>query len=156
MLNKGQAVRSFLDIKLLPTGELIAFDEQTSDLIKYDVDLNESKRLPGKRKIVLEGSEIMTTLYRNSHKIYIWMCGDNSIGLVNPNDFHCDTIQNFFGNMNDRVNPFTVIASDRMKKAMGVYTQDRRVAFVYLGSNGLIRKFQNQILQGSRILLTSS
>lgn len=87
LLNKGQAVKSFIDIKLLPTGELIVFDENTSDLIKYDVELNENKRLAGKKKIVLEGAEIMTTLYRNSHKIYIWMCGDNSIGLVNPGDF---------------------------------------------------------------------
>ncbi len=151
MLNKGQAVKSFIDIKLLPTGELIVFDDQTCDLIKYDVDLNESKRLNGKRKIELEGAEIMTTLYRNSHKIYIWMCGDNSIGLVNPGDFQCDVIANFFGNSNDRYNnPFTVIASDRMKKAMGVYTQDRDVAFVYLGNGGLVRNLQNKVLKGSK------
>ena len=53
ILNKGSNVKSFIDIKLLPTGELISFDEETSDLIKYDPELKESKRLNGKRKITL-------------------------------------------------------------------------------------------------------
>lgn len=91
----------------------------------------------------------MTTLYRNSHKIYIWMCGDNSIGLANPNDFQCDLIANFFGNPNDRIHPFTVIASDKMKKAIGVYVFEKKGALVYLGASGLIRQFQNKILKSS-------
>jgi hypothetical protein len=92
----------------------------------------------------------MTTLYRNSHKLYIWMCGDNSIGLVNPNDFQCDLIANFFGNANDSISPFTVIASDRMKKAMGVYVHEKKGAFVYLGAQGLVRQYQSKIFKGGR------
>jgi hypothetical protein len=46
-------VKSFIDIKLLPTGELIVFDENTSDLVKYDPEIVEMKRLAGKKKITL-------------------------------------------------------------------------------------------------------
>lgn len=53
LLNKGKAVKSFIDIKLLPTGELIVFDENTSDLVKYDPEIVEMKRLAGKKKITL-------------------------------------------------------------------------------------------------------
>lgn len=53
MLGKGKGVKSFIDIKLLPSGELIVFDEASSDLIKYDLDIKELKRLSGKKQIVL-------------------------------------------------------------------------------------------------------
>ena len=92
----------------------------------------------------------MTTLYGGSHKVYIWMCGDNSIGLVNPSTFRADLIANFFGNDNDEATPFTVIASDRMKKAIGVYIFERNIAFVFLTSNGMVRKYQNKVLKASR------
>jgi len=93
----------------------------------------------------------VTTLYGSSHKVYIWLCGDNSIGLVNPHDFVTDVIANFFGNPTDNVTPFTVIASDRMKKAMGVYIFERNIAFVFLTSNGMIRKYQNKVLKASSV-----
>lgn len=152
LLNKGKNVKSFIDIKLLPTGELVVFDEATSDLIKYDRELQETKRLSGKKPVVLEGSEIVTTLYRNAHKIYLWMCGDNSVGLVNPTDFQCDLLTNFFGGIGDKVNPFTVIASDKMKKALGVYVFEKQGAFVYMTPQGLVRHFQNKILKGGKLL----
>ena len=53
LLNKGKEVKSFIDIKLLPTGELVVFDKESSDLIKYDSEIKELKRLNGKKKIVL-------------------------------------------------------------------------------------------------------
>lgn len=53
LLNKGKAVKSFIDIKLLPTGELIVFDENSSDLVKYDPEIAETKRLAGKKRITL-------------------------------------------------------------------------------------------------------
>ena len=99
-----------------------------------------------------EGNEIVTTLYGGSHKVYIWMCGDNSIGLVNPANFGAEVIANFFGQANDDVTPFTVIASDRMKKAIGVYILERNIAFVFLTSNGMVRKYQNKVLKASRLL----
>ncbi len=53
LLNKGKAVKSFFDIKLLPSGELIVFDENSSDLVKYDPEVVEMKRLTGKKRITL-------------------------------------------------------------------------------------------------------
>ena len=147
-------MKPFIDIKLLPNGELVVFEEDTSDLVKYDTELNENKKLQGKKKINLEGSEIVTTLYGWADKVYIWLCGDNSIGLVNPSNFVCDLISNFFGTPSDNVMPFTVIASDRMKKAMGVYIMDRNIAFVFLTGKGLVRKLQRNVLKGSRLLVT--
>jgi len=60
-------------------------------------------------------------------------------------------IANFFGNPTDNVTPFTVIASDRMKKAMGVYIFERNIAFVFLTSNGMVRKYQNKVLKASSV-----
>lgn len=54
LLDNADHIRPFIDFKLLRnSGELITFDENTSDLIKYDRDLNELKRLNGMRKIDL-------------------------------------------------------------------------------------------------------
>ena len=53
ILNKGRDVKSFIDMKLLQNGELVVFDEQTSDLVKYSPELVENKRLMGKKKINL-------------------------------------------------------------------------------------------------------
>ena len=40
-------------MKLLPNGELVVFEENTSDLVKYSPELLENKRLAGHRKIKL-------------------------------------------------------------------------------------------------------
>jgi len=53
ILNKGREVKSFIDMKLLPNGELVVFDQETSDLVKYSPELTENKRLMGKKKINL-------------------------------------------------------------------------------------------------------
>ena len=53
LLDNADHVRPFIDFKLLKNGDLITYDENTSDLIKYDPGLNEVKRLNGMRKIDL-------------------------------------------------------------------------------------------------------
>lgn len=53
LLDNADHVRPFIDLKLLGTGEVLTFDEGTSDLVKYDPSLNEVKRLNGMRKIDL-------------------------------------------------------------------------------------------------------
>lgn len=47
--------------------------------------------------ILIEGNEIVTTLYSGDSHIYIWMLGDGSIGLVNPDTMVYDLVANFFG-----------------------------------------------------------
>lgn len=53
LLNVGDHVNRFIDIKLLDNDELIVFEEDTSDLVKYDRNLREIERLRGKKKINL-------------------------------------------------------------------------------------------------------
>jgi hypothetical protein len=52
LLDSADHIRPFIDFKLLKnSGDLIVFDENTSDLIKYDPSLNQVRRLTGMRKI---------------------------------------------------------------------------------------------------------
>lgn len=58
LLNVGDHVNRFIDIKLLDNDELIVFEEDTSDLVKYDRNLREIERLRGKKKINLSKKTI--------------------------------------------------------------------------------------------------
>jgi len=53
LLDNATHIKPFIDLKLLNSGEVITFDENTSDLIKYDPSLNEINRLQGAKKIDL-------------------------------------------------------------------------------------------------------
>lgn len=54
LLDNATHIRPFIDLKLMrDTGEVITFDENTSDLIKYDPSLTEMNRLDGAKKIDL-------------------------------------------------------------------------------------------------------
>jgi hypothetical protein len=89
----------------------------------------------------LEGNEIVTTLYSGDSHIYIWMLGDGSIGLVNPDTMVYDLVENFFGGPMDNVTPFTAIASMYTRKVMGLYIHNALIYFVFLrGSEAMIRK----------------
>jgi hypothetical protein len=59
LLDNATHIKPFIDLKLLDSGEVITFDENTSDLIKYDPSLNEINRLQGAKKIDL-GKEKLT------------------------------------------------------------------------------------------------
>ena len=53
LLEDTPVVNPFFDIKLLNNGDLIVFDKQTSDLVKYDQNLNQTQRLVGQKTIRL-------------------------------------------------------------------------------------------------------
>lgn len=54
LLDNATHIKPFIDLKLMrDTGEVITFDENTSDLIKYDPSLTEMNRLDGAKKIDL-------------------------------------------------------------------------------------------------------
>lgn len=62
LLDNADHINPFIDLKLLrDTGEVITFDENSSDLIKYDPGLNETKRLKGQKRIGLGKQESLTT-----------------------------------------------------------------------------------------------
>lgn len=46
-LNSQGNVNPFFDFKLLDSGELVVFEQKTYDLVKYDAQLRETKRLKG-------------------------------------------------------------------------------------------------------------
>jgi hypothetical protein len=52
----------------------------------------------------------VTTLYSDDDSNYVWLLGNNSIGLVNPKTMVYDLVPNFFGNPNEEITPFTAIA----------------------------------------------
>ena len=168
LLNVGSNVQPFIDAKLLDTGEVITFDEATSDLVMYDPSLKEINRLKGQRAINLgtrhlpppltiqiAGNSIVTTLYHDDDKVYIWMLGDGSIGLCNPNTFTYSLISNFFGTPAEDITPFTAIASPETRKALGLYIHYERgneIFFVYLrGDEPPIRRRQAEVLRNSKI-----
>lgn len=65
LLDNADHIRKFIDMKVLrSTGEVITFDEDTSDLIKYDAGLNEVKRLQGSKKIDI-GKSFLKQYSRN-------------------------------------------------------------------------------------------
>ena len=107
--------------------------------------------------ILLEGNEIVTTLYSGDNHIYIWMLGDGSIGLVNPDTMVYDLVANFFGSPRDNVTPFTAIASNYSKKVMGLYIEDALIYFVFLrGNQAMIRKLQSDCLFDSKLKKNNS
>jgi hypothetical protein len=101
----------------------------------------------------VEGNEIVTTLYSGDSHIYIWMLGDGSIGLVNPDTMVYDLVANFFGGPMDNVTPFTAIASLHTRKVLGLYIQDALIYFVFLrGDQEMVRKLQSDCLFDSKFL----
>jgi hypothetical protein len=92
--------------------------------------------------------QFVTTLYRGDDKTYIWMPGDNSICLVNPDTLVHDKVMNFFGqNPSPKMEPITAIASNIEKKVMGIYfngetaTNPSGINFVFLrAGHGMVRK----------------
>ena len=152
LLKKGAKLPKFIDIKVTNERELLLFEEETSDLVKFDKNFNEISRLKGENKLKLGGSEIVTTLYSEDELLYIWLKGDNSIGIVNPRNMKYDTISNFFGpDPAGSVTPFTVIASQFEHKIVGLYVQenDLMVVLVRNGSE-FVRKGQKDILDESK------
>lgn len=155
-LDMATHVQPFIDLKLLPSGDVIIFDKATSDLIKYDHNLNQIQRLPGKKPIVIDGNDIVTTLYSGDSKVYIWMLGDGSIALCNPDSMVYDLCANFFGNFQEQTTPFSAVASIIQSKVIGMYLQNQMIHFVFLrGVEGIIRKLQSEILGESKTLLLS-
>lgn len=153
--NRGANINQFIDIKLVKsTGQLIVFEEASSDLVRYTPTLAEHQRLDGRRALDLEGAEIVTTLYNGDHITYIWMLGDNSVGLVDTNSFEFDIIENFFGPNNIAVTPFTVIASNMKRKLLGLYIQNNELFFAFMrGTGPIVRKSQTEVLGDSKIII---
>jgi hypothetical protein len=67
MMKVGNHVDSFVDLKVMKNGNVIVFDESTSDLIKYDENLKQVRRLQGQNTINLSkfpSDQLKLTLLR--------------------------------------------------------------------------------------------
>lgn len=89
----------------------------------------------------------MTTLYQGDDYAYIWMMGDNSIAIVNPNTMVYDLVSNFFESPHEDVTPFTAICSKKSRKLLGLYMKDNNLLLVYMSPEGrFIRKHQKDVV----------
>lgn len=129
------------------------YELNTSDLVKYSKNLKETSRINGIKPINLSGTEMVSTLHSGDDQMYIWMPGDSSIGLVDPESMVHDLVTNFYGSSGDRVTPFTVVANHGEKKVLGMYIKasgDIWFAFLRAG-DGIIRKNQKEVLQNGNL-----
>lgn len=154
ILNSGSEIEPFIDIKLLNTGELLVFEENSSDLVKYSKKLHEISRINGIKPINLKGAEMVSTLHTGDEFMYIWMPGDSSIGLVHPDTMIHDLVTNFYGAGSERISPFTVIGHHREKKVLGLYIKENgEVWFTFLrAGQGLVRKSQKEVLENGKVI----
>jgi hypothetical protein len=53
MMKVGKHIEPFVDLKVMKNGNVIVFDETTSDLVKYDENLKLVRRLQGQSTINL-------------------------------------------------------------------------------------------------------
>ena len=53
MMKVGKHIEAFVDLKVMKNGNVIVFDEATSDLVKYDENLKLVRRLQGQSTINL-------------------------------------------------------------------------------------------------------
>ena len=51
LLKVGDSVEQFIDLKLLDNGQFVVFCEQTSDLVKYDHNFEQIRRLQGQKPV---------------------------------------------------------------------------------------------------------
>lgn len=89
----------------------------------------------------------MTTLYSEDDSAFIWMLGDNSIAIVNPNTMVYDLISGFFESPQEEVTPFTAICSKRSRKMIGLYMKENDLILVYMSPEGrFVRKLQRDVV----------
>ena len=102
---------------------------------------------------MVDNDEIITTLYSGDDFVYIWLLGDGSIGLCDPQTMVYTLVQNFFGGQNDSVIPLSAVASTKISKILGLYLHADALKFVYLyGEDPMIRKTQQEVIQNSKTI----
>ena len=110
---------------LTEAGELLLVDQKSADLVWLDSSLKEKTRLKGAPRTGGEDSAGLSrsssTVTGSSKGTFVWMCGDNSIGLVNPKSGKCLLIPNFFGEKSEGPLPVCAVADSPGARVAGVY-----------------------------------
>ena len=147
LLNANHPVKPFADIYLLPgKTDLIVLERLSGDLVKYDSKMTETQRLKGSKPIQGPGSEFTTYIYAGSMDKYLWAPGENSLAIVNPNNFTSSTVQNFFGKQGESTMPLTAMGNKDYSKFVGIYlTKDDQMLSMLDINSGIIRKRVSEI-----------
>jgi hypothetical protein len=123
LLNKGKNVVSFIDIKNLQSSQFLVHEEPTLDLVFYDSEFNEIKRLPKASNAQNPFHQTNNTIkLGSSQQVYGWFAGNDELRIVNLTNAEYVSVSNFFGNPGQRVLPLAIALSDKEKKAAGLYT----------------------------------
>lgn len=122
LLNKGKNVVPFVDIKLLPNYNLVVHEEGTLDLVLFDPNMKEIRRLP--RPALGQNSfkgTYKTIRHGSSDSFYGWFVGSSTLNLVELSTFNFKAIPGFFGSQTESSLPYAVVTSESGTKASGLY-----------------------------------
>lgn len=137
LLNKGKNVAPFIDLKLLPNGYLIVHEEETLDLVMYDPEMREVKRLP--RTTMGQNpfrGTYKTIKHGNSDSYYGWYVGNSALNLVDTSTFNFSTINGFFGAQSESNIPYAVVTSQKNSKVAGIYINNTSGVEHFAVANG--------------------
>jgi len=144
LMSRPNAVKPFVDLYLIKrTGEILALDKTSSDLVKFDANFNELKRLKGEKQVDARIAQFFSTIFVGCEQKFVWVRGDNALNLVDPQTFACETLPNFFAKQGERSMPVTAAGSKSNDKYIGVYMNElfQNQVLVFLDRRfGMIRK----------------
>jgi hypothetical protein len=136
---KPNEVKAFSDLYLLKrTGELIVLETGTSDLVKYDPNLKELRRLQGVRPV---DNAFVSTVFSGCENKFLWAKGDHQLTIVDVSTFNYDAIPTFFGKSGESASAVTALAARDYGRLLGVYSLglNHHITVVDL-KVGLVRK----------------
>ncbi len=129
---------------LSDAGELLLVDQKTSDLIWLDSSLKEKSRVKAPARSDRQESAVLvratSTVTGSSKGRFVWMCGDNSIGLVNPKSQQCLLIPHFFGETSEGVTPVCAVSDSTGERVAGVYCNHAGSWLCYLADGSISRQ----------------
>lgn len=145
LLNRGKNVGSFVDIKLIQSGQLLVHEDATLDLVFYDSDFREIKRLPRAASGHNPFSQSRRTIQHGSAKsVYGWFAGNEELRIVNLANGEFASVPNFFGMAGQKATPIAIALAEKERKAAGLYTvpNSSDVFLAVLSPNGAVSRVQ--------------
>jgi len=97
---------------------------------------------------------LISSRFTGDENTFIWLLGDNAIGVVNPATLVYDLVANFFGKQAEAITPFAMIACQPDNKYMGLFVKDDMVHFSFMRGGGeLVRVLVAEVLEESNSTL---
>lgn len=143
LLNKGKNVASFIDIKLIANNQLLVHEDSTLDLVVYDSEFREIKRLPRANNGHNPFFQTFKTIKHGSaNNFYGWFSGSDELRIVNLTTGEFTPVANFFGSSGQKALPIAVAVSDNDRKAAGLFSlgSSMEVFLSILTPNGAVSR----------------